>query len=93
MLFRSDMFLGMQVYGTPAQCYDRVKALHEMFDICGNVSAFKFAGMPMADAQSSQRLYAKEVMPELKKLGPAAPFDSDEVIAPTFIAKRQRRAA
>ena len=88
-----DMFLGMQVYGTPAQCYDRVKALHEMFDICGNVSAFKFAGMPMADAQSSQRLYAKEVMPELKKLGPAAPFDSDEVIAPTFIAKRQRRAA
>lgn len=42
--------------------------MHETFDICGNVAAFKFAGLPFEDAQSSLRLYAKEVMPELKKL-------------------------
>lgn len=88
-----DLFLSMQVYGTPEQCYAKVKAMHEMFDICGNVSAFKFAGMPFADAQASQRLYAKDVMPELLKLGSAAPFDSDEIIAPAFMAKRQMRAA
>ncbi len=65
----------------------------ETFDICGNVAAFKFAGMPFKDAQASLRLYAKEVLPELKKLGAPAPFDRDEVIAPAFVAERQRRGA
>ena len=88
-----DLFLSMQVYGTPEQCYEKVVAMHKMFDICGNVSAFKFAAMPYADARSSLRLYAKEVMPMLKKLGSPAPFDSNEVIAPAFQAKRQQRAA
>ena len=67
--------------------------MHEMFDICGNVAAFKFAGMPFDDAQASLRLYAKEIMPELKKLGAPAPFDRDEMIAPAFVAERQRHAA
>lgn len=67
--------------------------MHETFDICGNVAAFKFAGMPFEDAQSSLRLYAKEVMPDLKKLGAPAPFDRDEVIAPAFVAERQHHAA
>ena len=88
-----DLFLGMQVYGTPEQCYEKVVAMHQMFDICGNVSAFKFAGMPFADARSSLRLYAKEVMPLLQKLGSPAPFDSDAVIPPAFQAKRRQRAA
>ena len=88
-----DLFLGMQVYGTPEQCYQKVVAMHQMFDICGNVSAFKFAGMPYADACSSLRLYAKEVMPLLQKLGSPAPFDSDAVIPPAFQAQRRQRAA
>jgi hypothetical protein len=67
--------------------------MHAMFDICGNVSAFKFASMPLVDAQASLRLYAKEVMPELRKLGSDAPFDSDEAIPPAFMVERQRRAA
>ena len=67
--------------------------MHEMFDICDKGAAFKFAGRPFEDAESSLRLYAKEVMPELKKLGAPAPFDRDEVIAPAFVAERQRRAA
>lgn len=67
--------------------------MHETFEICGNVAAFKVAGLPFEDAQSSLRLYAKEVMPELKKLGAPAPFDRDEVIAQVFVAERQLRAA
>ena len=73
--------------------YQKVVAMHEMFDICGNVSAFKFAGMPYVDARASLRLYAQEVMPLLKNLGSPAPFDSDEVIAPAFQVARQQRAA
>lgn len=88
-----ELFLGMQVYGTPEQCYQRVKDMHDMFDMCGTINAFKFAGMPFVDAQSSLRLYAKEVMPELKKLGDPAPFDSDDVIPPAFMAAKQHQAA
>lgn len=67
--------------------------MHEMFGICGNVAAFKFAGLPFEDAQASLRLYAKEVMPELKKLGAPAPFDRDEGSAPALVAERQRHTA
>lgn len=67
--------------------------MHETFDICGNVAAFKFAGMPFEDAQANLRLYAKEVIPELKNLGAPAPFDRDEGSAPAFVAERQRRGA
>jgi hypothetical protein len=67
--------------------------LREERGILLNVSAFKFAGMPFVDAWASQRLYAQEVMPELRKLGSAAPFDDDEIIPPAFMAERKMRAA
>ncbi len=87
-----DLFLSMQVYGTPEQCYEKVFAMHAMFDICGNVSAFKFAGMPFVDAQASQRLYAKEVMPELRKLGTSAPFDDGAIVPPAFMTHKAHAA-
>lgn len=92
-----DIFLDMQIWGTPEQCYERTKSLHDQFNNCGNVLAFKFAGMPYEMARDSMRLYASEVMPEVKKIGGPAPFDTDEIIRPDFLAKRgvqpQRAAA
>jgi len=38
-------------------------------------------------------LYAQEVMPELRTLGSAAPFDDDEIIPSAFMAERKKRAA
>jgi len=32
---------------------------------------FRYGGMPPAEAEKSMRLFAKEVMPELQKIGPA----------------------
>ncbi|MBL6752563.1 MAG: hypothetical protein ISP90_18770, partial [Nevskia sp.] len=60
---------------------------------CGNVAAFKFAGMSYDDAKASMDLYAREVMPELFKLGEPAPFDSDAVVPPAFMTQRARKAA
>ena len=88
-----DLFLGMQVFGTPEQCYERVKSMHDMFDNCASINAFKFAGMPYEEARASMRLYAKEVMPEVKRLGDTAPFDDDTVVAPKFLTNRDYKAA
>ena len=39
------------------------------------VAAFSYGGMPYDDAERSMRLFASEVMPELKKFDPAPPWD------------------
>jgi hypothetical protein len=49
--------------------------------------------MPYVDAQASLRLYVKRVMPELRKLSSPAPFDSDGIVPPAFMAEWKMRAA
>ena len=61
----TDFFMELQVYGTPQQCYDRIKHIHEQSQCCASINAFKFGGRPFEDAQASLRLFAEEVMPEL----------------------------
>ena len=76
----------LQVYGTPQQCYDRIKYIYEQSECCASINAFKFGGMPYDDAQASMRLFAKEVMPELRKLGADPLFDTDALAPPAFQA-------
>jgi len=45
------------------------------------------------NARASQRIYAQEVKPELRKLDSTAPFDDDEIIPPAFMAERKMCAA
>ena len=82
----TDFFMELQVYGTPQQCYDRIKYIYDQSHCCGSINAFKFGGMPYEDARASMRLFAKEVMPELRKLGPDPLFDSEAAIPPAFKA-------
>jgi len=61
-----DFFLGLQIYGTPQQCYQRI------IDFSGRLGAetftgvFSYAGMPYDMAEQSMRLFASEVLPRLK---------------------------
>jgi alkanesulfonate monooxygenase SsuD/methylene tetrahydromethanopterin reductase-like flavin-dependent oxidoreductase (luciferase family) len=61
-----DFFLGLQIYGTPEQCTQRI------LDYTGRLGAetftgvFSYAGMPYADAERSMRLFASDVLPRLK---------------------------
>lgn len=82
----TDFFMELQVYGTPQQCYDRIKHIYEQSQCCASVNAFKFGGMPFDEAQASMRLFAKEVMPELRKLGNEPLFDTEETAPPAFMA-------
>ncbi len=61
-----DFFLGLQIYGTPEQCTQRI------LDYTGRLGAetftgvFSYAGMPYEDAERSMRLFASDVLPRLK---------------------------
>ena len=68
-----DFFISLQVTGTPEQCYRKVMDIHSYTGIDSLVAAFSYGGMPCAEAERSMRLFAAEVMPELKKLGAASP--------------------
>ena len=70
-----DYFVNLQVSGTPEQCYERICDIHRRTGNSHYVGVFSYAGMPYEEAERSMRLFAAEVMPELRKLAvtPAAP--------------------
>lgn len=66
----TEFFLSLQLHGTPEQVYDQIVHLQNKTYMDGYTGIFSYAGMPIADAEKSMKLFAREVMPELKKLPP-----------------------
>jgi len=66
-----DYFVNLQVSGTPEQCYERILDIRRRTGNSHYVGVFSYAGMPYDQAERNMRLFATEVMPALKKLGPA----------------------
>jgi alkanesulfonate monooxygenase SsuD/methylene tetrahydromethanopterin reductase-like flavin-dependent oxidoreductase (luciferase family) len=64
----TEFFLNLQIWGTPEQCYDRIVDVRGRVGNDTFIGCFSYAGMPVAEAERSMRLFAREVMPELKKL-------------------------
>ena len=63
-----DFFLDLQVWGTPEQCYQKIMDTRGRTGSDSFLAAFSFGGMPYEEVERSMRLFAKEVMPRLKKL-------------------------
>lgn len=82
----AEFFMSLQVWGTPEQCLAKLADIHSRTDCCGFTGVFSYAGMPAQIAQANMRLFAQEVMPELKKLGHRPRFDVEEDQAPAFMA-------
>jgi alkanesulfonate monooxygenase SsuD/methylene tetrahydromethanopterin reductase-like flavin-dependent oxidoreductase (luciferase family) len=64
----ADFYTGLQVWGTPEQCYEKIMATRARINcdhFCGN---FHFIDMPMHEGERSMRLFAEKVLPELKKV-------------------------
>jgi alkanesulfonate monooxygenase SsuD/methylene tetrahydromethanopterin reductase-like flavin-dependent oxidoreductase (luciferase family) len=68
-----DYFMNLQVWGTPEQCYEKILDIHARTGNSHYIGVFSYAGMPYDDAEANMRLFAREVMPALKKLGVEAP--------------------
>ncbi|MBL4866909.1 MAG: LLM class flavin-dependent oxidoreductase [Pseudomonadales bacterium] len=63
-----EFFMSIQVWGTPEQCYDRIRLFTERTGAGAYNGVFSFAGMPYADVEKSMRLFSREVMPQVKLL-------------------------
>ena len=57
-------------WGTPDETIARATQLANAFGTDEIMFIFKYGSMPMAEAEKSMRLFAKEVMPALKELKP-----------------------
>ncbi len=66
-----DYFLNLQVWGTPEMCLDKIDEIRKKVNANHFTGVFSYAGMPWEDAEKNLTLFAKEVMPELKKLNGA----------------------
>ena len=62
-----EFFLGLQVWGTPEQCYEKITGTIERTGGEAFIGVFSYAGMPYDIAEDSMRVFASEVMPQLKK--------------------------
>jgi alkanesulfonate monooxygenase SsuD/methylene tetrahydromethanopterin reductase-like flavin-dependent oxidoreductase (luciferase family) len=63
-----DYFLNLQVWGTPEMCFSKIDEIRQKVGADHYTGVFSYAGMPIEDAEKSLRLFASDVMPELKKL-------------------------
>jgi alkanesulfonate monooxygenase SsuD/methylene tetrahydromethanopterin reductase-like flavin-dependent oxidoreductase (luciferase family) len=63
-----EYFLNLQVWGTPEMCFNKIDEIRKKVNANHFTGVFSYAGMPWEDAEKSLNLFAKEVMPELKKL-------------------------
>jgi len=73
----TDFFMNLQVWGTPEQCFEKIMDIQRRTGAEAFNGVFSYAGMPYDLAEANLRLFAGEVMPELKKQVPL----QDQLIA------------
>jgi alkanesulfonate monooxygenase SsuD/methylene tetrahydromethanopterin reductase-like flavin-dependent oxidoreductase (luciferase family) len=64
-------FLKDHPVGTPDQVIKQTRHLAETFGASEIMFIFKYGAIPMAEAEKSMRLFAKEVIPALREIDPA----------------------
>ena len=62
-----DGFLEATAHGTPAQVLDTYRARWELIGGFEAAPSFRFGGIPYDEAEASLRLFAAEVLPELRR--------------------------
>lgn len=60
-----EMYLGVNVWGTPDTIVERLRERREIIGDFDLTACFRYAGMPIEDAERSMRTFAAEVLPVL----------------------------
>jgi len=58
----------LQVWGTPDQCFEKLKEYQKRTDAVAFMSIFSYGGMPHELARHNMQLFSKSVLPRLKAL-------------------------
>lgn len=64
----TEMFIDLQVWGTPEQCYEKIRAIRDRVRNDTVVATFKFGGLPFELAKKSMQLFARTVRPRIEEL-------------------------
>ncbi|MCW5893717.1 MAG: LLM class flavin-dependent oxidoreductase [bacterium] len=64
----TEFFLGLQIWGTPAECRARIDDIHRRVGNAGFVAVFSYAGMPADVAERNMRCFADTVLPGLREV-------------------------
>ena len=71
-------YVNLMPWGTPDQAIEKLRTLYTGLGFAAFNPSFSFAGMPPDLAEKSVRLFATEVLPELKRWdAPPIPSGSD----------------
>ncbi|MGR8920222.1 MAG: LLM class flavin-dependent oxidoreductase [Gammaproteobacteria bacterium] len=88
----AEFFMSLQVWGTPEMCFEKIKDIQARTNACGFTGVFSYAGMSAEMARGNMELFAREVVPELKNLGPRPLFDREVDRAPLFVVNDSEAA-
>ncbi|HEX7038191.1 MAG TPA: LLM class flavin-dependent oxidoreductase [Pseudomonadales bacterium] len=62
-------FVRLMPWGTPAQVIEKVEHIHRTIGAQGTMCHFAYGGMDYAEAERNLRLFVRDVLPELQRLG------------------------
>jgi alkanesulfonate monooxygenase SsuD/methylene tetrahydromethanopterin reductase-like flavin-dependent oxidoreductase (luciferase family) len=65
---QADFFADLQISGTPAQCIDRIADIQHMTGAETYIAVCRYAGMGFDEAERNMRLFASDVMPQIRAL-------------------------
>ncbi len=63
----AESFVSLMPWGTPDQVLEKLSYIRSVIDMSGVMCHFSYAGMPWHEAERNMRLFATEVLPELKR--------------------------
>jgi alkanesulfonate monooxygenase SsuD/methylene tetrahydromethanopterin reductase-like flavin-dependent oxidoreductase (luciferase family) len=63
----AESFANLMPWGTPDQVLRKLEQIRSVIDMNGIMAQFSYAGMPWDEAERNLRLFAAEVLPELKR--------------------------
>jgi alkanesulfonate monooxygenase SsuD/methylene tetrahydromethanopterin reductase-like flavin-dependent oxidoreductase (luciferase family) len=64
----TEFFMNLQVWGTPAQCVEKIVDIRSKVGCHKFTGVFAYGGMPYEEAERNLRLFASEVTPRLHNL-------------------------
>lgn len=65
------IYLQNNVWGTPAQCLEKLERINSMMGADDFVAVFSYGSMPVEKAEASMRLFAEKVLPKVQAFAPA----------------------
>jgi alkanesulfonate monooxygenase SsuD/methylene tetrahydromethanopterin reductase-like flavin-dependent oxidoreductase (luciferase family) len=68
----AGIYLQNNVWGTPAQCLEKLERINDMMGADEFVAVFSYGSMPVDKAEASMRLFAEKVLPTVQGFAPAA---------------------